>query len=379
MSNVNTFSLWESTIHDMSEQRKRIASAKSAKTTPNSIDKQNKTGTFPGSGAVPYETTLETCTCVDFSRRKLPCKHIYRLAIELGLLDETAESGINKNTLISSQMTLKDAVAEVENFSDDCQLFIKNFPQEEPVVFSAAENDPELLSCSLLSTSPLEPQKILEQMQKKEIMSMLKKAGYVPEKNMIKAELIPWCIDNVPDLKTFLPDIVQISISPYAHKNWRKLYKYLRRKYDWESFYLESETYGMQEVSVPAESEYADKNQQVLVYSFPEDEITELLTLYGYNRCLNGYIVNLHDIVMRGQRKLQGERFAATGVFATMTRTELSRIIMDYGGRINEWVTKNTDYLVVGSSAGSKLQRAKEKGVPLLSEEEFLSLIKSAT
>lgn len=124
-----TFGEWSEDVHISDEQKKRIISARSSKTTPSFIDKQSQTGIFPGSGSVPYKTTLEYCTCIDFSRRKLPCKHIYRLAIEIGLLPEEAKSGINKNTLASSQISLADAVAEIENLSDDSQIFIKNFPQ----------------------------------------------------------------------------------------------------------------------------------------------------------------------------------------------------------------------------------------------------------
>lgn len=74
-------------IDDHPEQIKRIKSAKLTKTAPISIDKANKTGVFSGSGKKPYETTLQSCTCRDFFVRRLPCKHIYRLRMELGLFD----------------------------------------------------------------------------------------------------------------------------------------------------------------------------------------------------------------------------------------------------------------------------------------------------
>lgn len=65
------------------EQLKRLESAKSAKMSPLSIDYINKTARFSGSGKNPYETTVDSCTCKDFYVRQLPCKHIYRLRIEL--------------------------------------------------------------------------------------------------------------------------------------------------------------------------------------------------------------------------------------------------------------------------------------------------------
>lgn len=65
------------------EQVKRMERAKSAKMAPVSIDYIEQTAIFSGSGKKPYETTVDTCTCRDFFTRRLPCKHIYRLRMEL--------------------------------------------------------------------------------------------------------------------------------------------------------------------------------------------------------------------------------------------------------------------------------------------------------
>lgn len=65
------------------EQIKRMKSAKSAKMAPVSIDYMGQTALFAGSGKKPYETTVDSCTCRDFFVRRLPCKHIYRLRMEL--------------------------------------------------------------------------------------------------------------------------------------------------------------------------------------------------------------------------------------------------------------------------------------------------------
>lgn len=76
-------------IHSEPDQQKRITSAKKAENTPLTIDKNSAVGSFSGSHGV-YSTTLETCNCADFSNRNKPCKHIYRLAIECGLIDAGA-------------------------------------------------------------------------------------------------------------------------------------------------------------------------------------------------------------------------------------------------------------------------------------------------
>ncbi len=65
------------------DQIKRIEKAKGAKMAPLSIDREKQTALFSGSGKKPYETTLDSCTCRDYFVRRLPCKHIYRLRMEL--------------------------------------------------------------------------------------------------------------------------------------------------------------------------------------------------------------------------------------------------------------------------------------------------------
>lgn len=52
-----------------------------------SVDKDSLCAIFLGSTDEIYETTLTNCTCSDFSRRNLPCKHMYKLAIELDVID----------------------------------------------------------------------------------------------------------------------------------------------------------------------------------------------------------------------------------------------------------------------------------------------------
>lgn len=83
LDNIRT----SSDINNHPDQIKRIQSAKSSKTVPLSIDREAQTGIFSGSGQKPYETTLSSCTCRDYFVRRLPCKHMYRLMIELNLLD----------------------------------------------------------------------------------------------------------------------------------------------------------------------------------------------------------------------------------------------------------------------------------------------------
>lgn len=70
-------------VDEQPDQRKRMEKAMEAKCSPISIDYNSQTALFSGSGKKPYKTTPTTCTCRDYFVRRLPCKHIYRLRMEL--------------------------------------------------------------------------------------------------------------------------------------------------------------------------------------------------------------------------------------------------------------------------------------------------------
>lgn len=74
-------------IHKHPEQIKRQAKARTCKILE--LDKKSKVATFRGSGGKIYEATLMECSCRDFILRRYPCKHMYRLASEVGEFDIT--------------------------------------------------------------------------------------------------------------------------------------------------------------------------------------------------------------------------------------------------------------------------------------------------
>jgi DNA ligase (NAD+) len=73
--------------------------------------------------------------------------------------------------------------------------------------------------------------------------------------------------------------------------------------------------------------------------------------------------------------KLAGKTFVLTGTLLKYTRDEAKRMIEDAGGRVSGSVSKKTDYVVAGSDAGSKLDKAKELGVPVIEEQEMEKLV----
>jgi len=74
--------------------------------------------------------------------------------------------------------------------------------------------------------------------------------------------------------------------------------------------------------------------------------------------------------------ELREKTFVLTGVLEGMTRSEAERKIRLLGGHPSSSVSKQTDYLVVGSEPGSKLEQAKKLGVKTINEKEFLEMIK---
>lgn len=73
--------------------------------------------------------------------------------------------------------------------------------------------------------------------------------------------------------------------------------------------------------------------------------------------------------------RFAGKTFVLTGTLPTMTRNEASALVEKYGGKVSSSVSKKTSYVLAGEEAGSKLTKANQLGVTVITEEEFLKML----
>lgn len=121
----------------------------------------------------------------------------------------------------------------------------------------------------------------------------------------------------------------------------------------------------------------------------------ELLSIDGFGEIMADAVVQFFSIEqsraliadlkaagvnMQSQKEIvdtrfQGKTFVLTGTLPTMTRSEASAIIESFKGKTASSVSKKTDYVLAGEDAGSKLRKAQDLGITIISEAEFKEMI----
>lgn len=90
---------------------------------------------------------------------------------------------------------------------------------------------------------------------------------------------------------------------------------------------------------------------------------------------LQEYGLNMSFTVKETGKKLEGLKFVLTGTLPTMTRDEAKALIESNGGKCSGSVSSKTNYVLAGEEAGSKLTKAQQLGVAVISEEELMEMI----
>lgn len=287
--NFSEWNQWND-LTDDPDQKKRLKSAQQAECTPIRIDTECHRGEFSGNHGT-YETTLVHCTCIDFSRRKKPCKHMYRLAIEFAIIQADVKSDLSKVKVPSPpSLSLAECIARLESLGISDQKAFKNFLYEyqyHKKEYIALQKD---IAHRLIKAKVLLPVQddlaLLNFYNRNALLGLLDKAEiFPPKRNMSLDELTAWCLENVPDVPALCGDIEVLGLFPEMKKRVRKVYTYLLRKYDSEPYFDPSS--GMKEIPHGAKfTTVITLNGPVTeTIEFPEDEITDLLNQYGCNRC----------------------------------------------------------------------------------------------
>ena len=164
-------------IHDEEGQLGRMERACSID-PPTEIDMLNGKGVFKGSAKKPYETTLVSCTCTDYMRavkRKhaMPCKHIYRLAMECGAMEKP---DVGSFPVFSEDMIYGLSEASMEKALPLLNLWIAASAEDEWIFPRDDKEVAELVKRGLLEEFDF-PAKLLNMRKMASIRSALKSFG----------------------------------------------------------------------------------------------------------------------------------------------------------------------------------------------------------
>jgi uncharacterized Zn finger protein len=104
------------------DQLKRRLSSEKIKASCVSLDREHETVMIQGSASEPYRASLSDCTCPDFSNTHQPCKHMYRLALELGRIEPLPKVNRSEFNAVKGRLSAELASLREEVFAGHLPL-----------------------------------------------------------------------------------------------------------------------------------------------------------------------------------------------------------------------------------------------------------------
>lgn len=220
----------ENSLHSNSDQLKRQKSALRLKIEE--VNKELRTGTING-----HAVSLEECDCQDFRVRRLPCKHIYRLAHELGIFPLSGtviNESKNRNTesIINEKRELEQ---EVVSLPEDLKPFLKRvlatylYSDKSPLIVKTADVPQALLDQDLISIShSCNTEYIANYAQKSELSAIVKKNKCNIKLNQKKETILNLLSEQYPVLyQNYIADLSFVLPSERVLLIPRKIYSSL--------------------------------------------------------------------------------------------------------------------------------------------------------
>lgn len=267
-------------VHALPDQQKRIASAKKAENTPLNIDTDKGYGFFSGNHG-RYETHLDGCKCGDFIRRKLPCKHMYRLAIELGVWGDKNAIAIDKSAVKVPKKERDELVinivSTIENYPNEEQQEIKQillailYHKQTSIKYQDARILEDAISDGLLVGSECYSYYLSKMLKRDMVKAIADRGDILPDNCKLAKEIAAWMVSQRHVYGPILfPNCLEVRLSSQLYSVSLSVYKYLHRKFDEDAH---------MEIMFNPETESFEKSEKYL----PTDFETSLLDLFGTN------------------------------------------------------------------------------------------------
>lgn len=229
-------------VHDSQAQRNSFDRAKKAGCTPIELSKEDQYAKFSGDSGI-HTTTLSECSCPDFSTKKLPCKHMYRLAMELGMIDAKFETDASKIKpplpTHSPKQAMKIVVEVIEPDINclECTYRLVEYGRKYGtcIWWDISEIAP-LIDNGMVETE-LNPTAILKHKSRNEIFADLEKIGYsFPANVETKEAREDYYLSNADEFCQMLyPNARILKASGYINAGVRKIKGYLERRFGFKT------------------------------------------------------------------------------------------------------------------------------------------------